>query len=112
MSGKSSPLKCLIIGINAWVKLPEGENILTPATDFMQVTLLIDYMERVSCEFLRWVEAEMVSPEVENEKWRRLLLDWMYDAFDVSADDRKEDFFPEMKCGGSIVVSVHDVVKD
>ncbi|GKA51817.1 putative reverse transcriptase domain-containing protein [Tanacetum coccineum] len=25
--------------------------------------------------FLRWVEAEMVSPEVEGEKWRRLLLD-------------------------------------
>ncbi|GKD81327.1 hypothetical protein Tco_1348166, partial [Tanacetum coccineum] len=62
--------------------------------------------------FLRWVEAKMVSPEVENEKWKRLLLDWMYDAFDVSTDDREEDFFPEMECGGSIVVSVHDVVKD
>ncbi|GJT41881.1 hypothetical protein Tco_0941746 [Tanacetum coccineum] len=45
-------------------------------------------------QFLRWVEAEMVSPEVEGEKWRRLLLHWMYDAFDVSTDGREEDFFP------------------
>ncbi|GJV17067.1 hypothetical protein Tco_1362390 [Tanacetum coccineum] len=36
----------------------------------------------------------MVSPEIENEKWRRLILHWMYDAFDVSTDDREEDFFP------------------
>nr|GEV91932.1 reverse transcriptase domain-containing protein [Tanacetum cinerariifolium] len=33
MSGKLSPLKRLIIGINVWVKLSEGENIFTPATD-------------------------------------------------------------------------------
>ncbi|GKC63902.1 hypothetical protein Tco_1096500 [Tanacetum coccineum] len=38
--------------------------------------------------------SKMVSLEVENEKWRRLLLHWMYDAFDVSTDDREEDFFP------------------
>ncbi|GJR19690.1 hypothetical protein Tco_0968217 [Tanacetum coccineum] len=52
-----------------------------------------DYDDRD--EFLRWVEAEMVSPEVESEKWRRLLQHWMYGAFDVSTDDREEDFFPQ-----------------
>ncbi|GKA43549.1 hypothetical protein Tco_0736273 [Tanacetum coccineum] len=52
----------------------------------------------------KWVEAEMVSPEIESEKWRILLLYWMYDAFDVSSDDRKEDFFPKMECSGSIVL--------
>ncbi|GKC43109.1 hypothetical protein Tco_1060831 [Tanacetum coccineum] len=45
--------------------------------------------------FLSWVEAGKVSPEVESEKWRRLLLHWMYDAFDVSTDEREEDFFPQ-----------------
>ncbi|GJU85143.1 hypothetical protein Tco_1292689 [Tanacetum coccineum] len=44
--------------------------------------------------FLRWVEAEMVSPEVESEKGRRPLLHWMYDTLNVSTDGRKEDFFP------------------
>ncbi|GJX87508.1 hypothetical protein Tco_0339522 [Tanacetum coccineum] len=44
--------------------------------------------------FLRWVEAEMVSPEVESEKWRRPLLHWMYDALNVSTDGREEDCFP------------------
>ncbi|GJV57017.1 hypothetical protein Tco_1458022 [Tanacetum coccineum] len=149
MSGKSSPLKRLIIGINAWVKLPEGENIFTLLQIFMQVTLLLLTAWREShasrfdqviperkCQraiehghvdipeshgevmrwldeeiprnqiptlrrdllgvarFLRWVEAEMVSPEVGNEKWRRFLLHWMYVAFDVSTDGREEDFFP------------------
>ncbi|GJT16500.1 hypothetical protein Tco_0875206 [Tanacetum coccineum] len=42
---------------------------------------------------LVWVEAKMVSHEVESEKWRRLLLHWMYDAIGVSTDGRKEDFF-------------------
>ncbi|GKB52989.1 hypothetical protein Tco_0903742 [Tanacetum coccineum] len=41
MSGKSSPLKCLIIGINVWVKLPEGENIFTLLRFLMQVILLL-----------------------------------------------------------------------
>nr|GEU47665.1 hypothetical protein [Tanacetum cinerariifolium] len=40
------------------------------------------------------VEAEMVSPEVKSEKWRRPLLRWMYVTFDVSTDGREEDFFP------------------
>ncbi|GJX96856.1 hypothetical protein Tco_0352654 [Tanacetum coccineum] len=44
---------------------------------------------------LRWVEAEMVSHEVESEKWRRLLLHWRYVAFGVSTDGREEDFFPQ-----------------
>nr|GEV45637.1 hypothetical protein [Tanacetum cinerariifolium] len=39
-------------------------------------------------------EAEMVSPEVESEKWRRPLLRWMYVAFDVSTDGREENSFP------------------
>ncbi|GJR90318.1 putative reverse transcriptase domain-containing protein [Tanacetum coccineum] len=51
------------------------------------------YNERST--FLRWVEAEMVSPEVESEKWRRLLLHWMYDALNISTDGREEDFFPQ-----------------
>ncbi|GKD55510.1 hypothetical protein Tco_1288897, partial [Tanacetum coccineum] len=42
--------------------------------------------------FLRWVEVEMVSPEVESEKWRRLLPHWMYDALNISTDGREEDF--------------------
>ncbi|GJV22372.1 hypothetical protein Tco_1371392 [Tanacetum coccineum] len=45
--------------------------------------------------FLRWVEAEMVSPEVGSEKWRKPLLHWMYDALNVSTDGREEDFFPQ-----------------
>ncbi|GKC38396.1 hypothetical protein Tco_1050780 [Tanacetum coccineum] len=105
MSGKSSPLKCLIIEMNVWVKLSEEEKYFYPATDFMQVTLLpltawreshASRYDRVvpRRKYLRWVEAEMVSPEVESEKWRRLLLHWMYDSFDVSTDDREEDFFP------------------
>ncbi|GJS38694.1 hypothetical protein Tco_0563737 [Tanacetum coccineum] len=49
---------------------------------------------RLIIMFLRWVEAEMVSPEVESEKWRRPLLHWMYDALNVSNDGREEDFFP------------------
>ncbi|GJU12915.1 hypothetical protein Tco_1135311 [Tanacetum coccineum] len=40
------------------------------------------------------VEAEMVSPEAESEKWRRLLLHWTYDALNISTDGREEDFFP------------------
>ncbi|GJU54446.1 hypothetical protein Tco_1228160 [Tanacetum coccineum] len=43
---------------------------------------------------LRWVEAEMVSPEVKSEKWRRLLLPWMHGTFNVSTGGREEDFFP------------------
>ncbi|GJU77371.1 hypothetical protein Tco_1274441, partial [Tanacetum coccineum] len=50
--------------------------------------------ELTDAVFLRWVEAEMVSHEVESEKWRRLLLHWMYVAFDVSTDGREDDFFP------------------
>nr|GEX32046.1 copia protein [Tanacetum cinerariifolium] len=44
--------------------------------------------------FLRWVESEMISPEVEGGKWRRLLLHLMRVANDVSTDGREEDFFP------------------
>ncbi|GKB89399.1 hypothetical protein Tco_0961671 [Tanacetum coccineum] len=108
MSDKSSPLKRLVIEINGWVKFPEGEKCFYPATDLMQVTLLLltawreshaSHYDRVVSKrkylrFLRWVEAEMVSPEVESEKWRRLLLHWMYDALNISTDGRKEDFFP------------------
>ncbi|GJX66683.1 hypothetical protein Tco_0301026 [Tanacetum coccineum] len=68
--------------------------------------------KRKYLRFLRWVETQLVSPEVESEKWRRLLLHWMYDAFDVSTDGREEDFLLEMECSGSIVVSIPDVVKD
>ncbi|GJZ65162.1 hypothetical protein Tco_0621858 [Tanacetum coccineum] len=106
MSDKSSPLKRLVIEINVWVKLPEEEKYFYPITDtYASDPTLIDCMERVSCESLRpsrselrilwWVEAEMVSPEVENEKWRRLLLHWMYDALNISTDGREEDFFPQ-----------------
>ncbi|GJZ38460.1 hypothetical protein Tco_0585023 [Tanacetum coccineum] len=108
MSDKSSPLKHLVIEINVWVKLPEGENIFTLLRILMQVTLSLSTAWREShashydrvvpkrkyLRFLRWVEAEMVSPEVESEKWRRLLLHWMYDALNISTDGREEDFFP------------------
>ncbi|GJR86246.1 hypothetical protein Tco_0210257 [Tanacetum coccineum] len=108
MSDKSSPLKHLVIEINVWVKLPEGENIFTLLRILMQVTLSLSTAWREShashydqvvpkrkyLRFLRWVEAEMVSPEVESEKWRRPLLHWMYDALNVSTDGREEDFFP------------------
>ncbi|GJW52878.1 hypothetical protein Tco_0096963 [Tanacetum coccineum] len=53
MSDKSSPLKRLIIEINVWVKLSEGENIFTPSTDsHASNPTPIDCMERVSCESL------------------------------------------------------------
>ncbi|GJX70557.1 hypothetical protein Tco_0307728 [Tanacetum coccineum] len=111
MSGKSSLLKRLIIGLNVWVKLSKEENIFTLATDsYASNPTPIDCMERVSYRRLLWrrvktkcsqcageqwwVEANMVSPEVESEKWRRLLLHYMRVAFDVSTDSRKEDLFP------------------
>ncbi|GJR22226.1 hypothetical protein Tco_0970753 [Tanacetum coccineum] len=53
-----------------------------------------DYCNVGPCGDIRWVEAKMVSPEVESEKWRRLLLHWIYVAFNVPTDGRKEDFFP------------------
>nr|GEV36430.1 putative reverse transcriptase domain-containing protein [Tanacetum cinerariifolium] len=40
------------------------------------------------------VEAEMVSLEVESEKWKRPLLHWMCVVFDVSTDGREEDLIP------------------
>ncbi|GJR94179.1 hypothetical protein Tco_0266353 [Tanacetum coccineum] len=59
-----------------------------------------DFLLIMSCRivdvdrYLMWVEAEMVSPEVESEKWKRPLLHWMYDALNISTDGREEDFFP------------------
>ncbi|GJR77311.1 hypothetical protein Tco_0089676 [Tanacetum coccineum] len=44
--------------------------------------------------FPRWVEAKVVSPEVESEKWRGHLLRQMYVAIDVATDVGEEDFFP------------------
>ncbi|GKF19444.1 hypothetical protein Tco_0068082, partial [Tanacetum coccineum] len=41
--------------------------------------------------------------EVKSEKWRRLLLHWMYDALNISTDGREEDSFPRNRCSGSIV---------
>ncbi|GJV05668.1 hypothetical protein Tco_1343324 [Tanacetum coccineum] len=83
MSDKSSPLKRLAIEINVWVKLPKEENISTILRILMQVTLSLSTAWR---EFLRRVEAEMVSPEVESEKWRRLLLHQMCLVNVVSTD--------------------------
>ncbi|GJU71370.1 hypothetical protein Tco_1262775 [Tanacetum coccineum] len=108
MSDKSSPLKRLVIEINVWVKLSEEENIFTLLQILMQVTLFLStawrefhashydrvVLKRKYLRFLRWVEAEMVSPEVESEKWRRPLLHWMYDGLNVSTDGREEDSFP------------------
>ncbi|GJT65437.1 hypothetical protein Tco_1016917 [Tanacetum coccineum] len=45
--------------------------------------------------FPRWVEAKVVSSEVESEKWRRLLLHQMYIAIDAATDGREEDFLPQ-----------------
>ncbi|GKB57663.1 hypothetical protein Tco_0913849 [Tanacetum coccineum] len=86
MSGKSSPLKCLIIEMNVWVKLSEEEKYFYPATDFIR-----DLLEDVKIP--KVVKAEKVNSEVGNEKWRRLLLREMCVAFDVSTDAREEDFF-------------------
>ncbi|GJZ40972.1 hypothetical protein Tco_0587858 [Tanacetum coccineum] len=108
MSDKSSPLKRLVIEINVWVKLPEGDNIFTLLRILMQVMLFLStawreshashygpvVLQRKYLRFLRCVKAKMVSHEVEREKWRRLLLHWMYDTFGVSTDGREEDFFP------------------
>ncbi|GJZ27721.1 ribonuclease H-like domain-containing protein, partial [Tanacetum coccineum] len=48
MSGKSSPLKFLIIRINVSVKLSKGENVFTPATDsYASNPTPIDCMKRV-----------------------------------------------------------------
>ncbi|GKF98594.1 hypothetical protein Tco_0297377 [Tanacetum coccineum] len=44
--------------------------------------------------FPRWVEAKVVSFEVESEKWRILILHQMCVAIDVAIDDREEDFLP------------------
>ncbi|GKC63642.1 hypothetical protein Tco_1096240 [Tanacetum coccineum] len=46
-------------------------------------------------QFPRWVEAKVVSSEVESEKWRRLILHQMCVAIDVATDGREEDFFPQ-----------------
>ncbi|GJV49890.1 hypothetical protein Tco_1440102 [Tanacetum coccineum] len=112
MSDKSSPLKRLVIEINVWVKLPEEEkNISTLLRILMQVTLLLSTAWREShashydrvvpkqkyLRFLRRVEAEMVNPKVESEKWRRPLLREMCVAFDVSTDGREEDFFSRIR---------------
>ncbi|GKB87185.1 hypothetical protein Tco_0959457 [Tanacetum coccineum] len=66
MSGKSSPLKRLIIGINVWAKLSEGENIFTPTTDsYASNPTPIDCMERVSYipeshgKMVRWLDEEI-----------------------------------------------------
>nr|GEX07680.1 hypothetical protein [Tanacetum cinerariifolium] len=53
MWDKSSPLKRLVIEINVWVKLSEGENNFYHATDsYASNPTPIDCMERVSCESL------------------------------------------------------------
>ncbi|GJZ03891.1 hypothetical protein Tco_0537166 [Tanacetum coccineum] len=84
------------------------KNMYTLLRILMQVTLLLSTAWREShashydrvvpkrkyLRFLRWVEAEMVSLEVESEKGRRLLLHGMYDALNISTDGREEDFFP------------------
>ncbi|GJS66205.1 hypothetical protein Tco_0680769 [Tanacetum coccineum] len=57
-------------------------------------------------KFPRWVEAKVVSFEVESEKWRILLLQKTCVAIDVATDGREEDFFPEMESSGSIVVNI------
>ncbi|GKA52826.1 hypothetical protein Tco_0746141 [Tanacetum coccineum] len=99
----------LLVMISTNSHLERSEKIASSDEDRW---LLLRRVKTKCSRFLRWVEAKMVSPEVENEKWRRLLLHWKYVAFDVSIDGRKEDFFPEMECSGSIVVSISDIVTD
>nr|GEW63407.1 hypothetical protein [Tanacetum cinerariifolium] len=100
MSDKSSPLERLVIEINVWVKLSEGENIFTLLRILMQVTLLLlNCMERVSCESLWPSRPEEKIPTT----LRRDLLG------DVKIPKTS---FPEMKCSGSIVVRMPDVVED
>ncbi|GJW95395.1 hypothetical protein Tco_0175067 [Tanacetum coccineum] len=99
MSGKSSPLKRLIIGTNVWVKLPEGENNFYPAMDsHASNPTPTDCMERVSCESLCPSRPEGRIPTCI--------------ANGVSTDGHEEDFFPEMESSGSVVVNVPGIVKD
>ncbi|GJX90668.1 hypothetical protein Tco_0343994 [Tanacetum coccineum] len=98
------------------------KSVFTPATDSCASNLTpIDCMERVSyrrllkrlgdeiprnqmptlrrdllgvARFPRWVEAKVVSSEVQTKEWRRLLLHQMCVAIDVATDGREEDFFP------------------
>nr|GEU59981.1 hypothetical protein [Tanacetum cinerariifolium] len=100
--GNLEPLRLDVLALKANDVSPFGENclevVVTPeALGLYEIDLTPSVrqlqLENLSYVFLRWVEAEMVSPEVESEKWRRLLLRWMYVAFDVSTDGRKEDFF-------------------
>ncbi|GKB24492.1 hypothetical protein Tco_0863893 [Tanacetum coccineum] len=134
MSDKSSPLRRLVIEINVWVKLPEEEKYFYPIMDtHASDPTLVDCMERVSCDvksgdgyedvsrpriflemqrFLRWVEAEMVSYEIEirngeDLSYRRRMLPLTYQPMAV-----KKTSFPEMECGGSIDISIPDAVKD
>ncbi|GJT03033.1 ribonuclease H-like domain-containing protein [Tanacetum coccineum] len=55
-------------------------------------TLRRDLLEVV--RFPRWVEAKVVSSEVESENWKRILLHQMCVAIDVATDGREEDLFP------------------
>nr|GFA07594.1 hypothetical protein [Tanacetum cinerariifolium] len=57
------------------------------------LTLRRDLLENI--KFLRWVEAKVVSSEVESEKWSRLLLHQKNVAIDVATDGRKGDLFPQ-----------------
>ncbi|GKC66485.1 hypothetical protein Tco_1099083 [Tanacetum coccineum] len=131
MSDKSSPLKRLVIVINVWVKLPEGENIFTLLRILMQGTLFLSTAWRESLmrvimtesfrsgntygivwnEFLRWVEAETVSPEIEGRNgedfsYIRCVMSLVYQLMAV-----KKTSFPETECSGSIVVSIPNVVE-
>ncbi|GJW20366.1 hypothetical protein Tco_0030988 [Tanacetum coccineum] len=67
MSDKSSPLKRLVIEINVWVKLPEGDNIFTLLWILMQVTLFLSTAWRES-------HASHYDPVVLQRKYLRDLL--------------------------------------
>ncbi|GJS67666.1 hypothetical protein Tco_0682231 [Tanacetum coccineum] len=88
----------------------------------MQVTLFLSTAWRESHashydrvvpkqKYLRWVEAEMVSPESkgrngEDFSYIEHMLPLVYQQMAV-----KKTSFPEMECNGSIVVSIPDVVE-
>nr|GEU85291.1 retrovirus-related Pol polyprotein from transposon TNT 1-94 [Tanacetum cinerariifolium] len=74
MSDKSSPLKRLIIGINVWVKLSEGENIFSMLWIFMQVTLFLStaWRESHASDYDRVVlKRKYLRPSWHGRKMRR-----------------------------------------
>ncbi|GJX52504.1 hypothetical protein Tco_0280873, partial [Tanacetum coccineum] len=92
-----------------WVRLERSEKVASGSEDRW---LLWTRVKTKYSRFLRWVEAEMVSHEVESKNgedfsYRRRMLPLTYQPMAM-----KKTSFSEMECGGSIDISIPDTVKD